>query len=67
MPLGRKSVTTMNRLPSFWLYALGSLFILVTLFLPRGILGLIDQMKRKQAPTPLGDDIAEGGAKTAAR
>jgi len=28
-------------LPSFWLYALGSLFIVVTLFLPHGIVGLI--------------------------
>jgi urea transport system permease protein len=28
-------------LPSFWLYALGSLFILVTLGLPRGIVGQI--------------------------
>jgi len=26
-------------LPSFWLYALGTLFIVVTLFLPRGIVG----------------------------
>ncbi|HEX4050877.1 MAG TPA: urea ABC transporter permease subunit UrtC [Steroidobacteraceae bacterium] len=26
-------------LPSFWLYALGALFVLVTLFLPRGVVG----------------------------
>jgi len=26
-------------LPSFWLYALGGLFVLVTLFLPRGVVG----------------------------
>jgi urea transport system permease protein len=26
-------------LPEFWLYALGTIFIVVTLFLPRGIIG----------------------------
>ena len=28
-------------LPEFWLYALGALFVLVTLFLPRGVVGLL--------------------------
>src|SRR6187399_1605512 len=28
-------------LPEFWLYALGALFVLTTLFLPRGIMGLM--------------------------
>jgi urea transport system permease protein len=28
-------------LPSMWLYALGALFVLVTLFLPRGVVGLL--------------------------
>jgi urea transport system permease protein len=28
-------------LPEVWLYALGALFVLVTLFLPRGLLGLV--------------------------
>ena len=28
-------------LPEVWLYALGALFILVTLFLPRGLVGLM--------------------------
>ncbi|MCB1757423.1 MAG: urea ABC transporter permease subunit UrtC, partial [Gammaproteobacteria bacterium] len=32
-------------LPEFWLFALGGLFILVTLFLPKGIVGLL---KRKE-------------------
>ncbi len=27
-------------MPEFWLYALGALFVLVTLFLPRGVVGL---------------------------
>src|SRR5689334_7249161 len=38
-----KTVFT-GALPEFWLYALGALFVLVTLFLPRGVVGLI---KRK--------------------
>ena len=28
-------------LPEVWLYALGALFVLVTLFLPRGLMGLV--------------------------
>jgi urea transport system permease protein len=32
-------------LPEFWLYALGALFVLVTLFLPRGIVGLIGRRR----------------------
>jgi urea transport system permease protein len=28
-------------LPEAWLYALGALFVLVTLFLPRGLMGLL--------------------------
>ncbi|MFZ6845414.1 urea ABC transporter permease subunit UrtC [Undibacterium sp. RuTC16W] len=36
--------------PDLWLFALGLLFILVTLFMPQGILGLVDQFKRKWQP-----------------
>src|SRR6187551_105070 len=32
-------------LPEFWLYALGALFVLVTLFLPRGVVGLLRPRK----------------------
>jgi urea transport system permease protein len=34
-------------LPEVWLYALGALFVLVTLFLPRGIVGLVPALRRK--------------------
>jgi urea transport system permease protein len=40
-------------LPEAWLYALGALFVLVTLFLPRGLVGLLSRLR----PT-LGTDDA---------
>jgi urea transport system permease protein len=33
-------------LPEVWLYALGALFVLVTLFLPRGLMGLVSRARR---------------------
>jgi urea transport system permease protein len=36
-------------LPQWWLYALGSLFVLVTVFLPRGIVGLMTWTPRQSA------------------
>jgi urea transport system permease protein len=35
-------------LPEVWLYALGALFVLVTLFLPRGLAGLFDRGDKSQ-------------------
>ncbi len=37
---GAKSFFTQN-FPDYWLYALGLIFIVITLFLPRGIMGLL--------------------------
>ena len=34
--------------PEIWLYALGALFVLVTLFLPRGIIGLVQSRGREK-------------------
>ncbi len=39
---GAKSFFT-QAFPEYWLYALGLIFILVTLFLPRGIMGLLSR------------------------
>ena len=36
-------------LPSFWLYVLGTLFIVVTLFLPQGIVGAVGAVRRRIA------------------
>ena len=42
---GLKSVFTAVA-PEFWLYALGGLFVLVTLFLPEGLTGLARRLRR---------------------
>jgi len=34
-------------LPSMWLYALGALFVLVPLFLPRGVVGAVSQLRAR--------------------
>ena len=46
--LGKTWLT--GALPEIWLFALGGLFIVVTLFLPRGLIGLIS--RRRAAPPP---------------
>ena len=42
---GAKSVFTVA-LPEYWLYVLGAIFILVTLFLPHGVVGLARKLRR---------------------
>jgi urea transport system permease protein len=37
--------------PEIWLYALGALFVLVTIFLPRGIIGLISAARKERGGT----------------
>jgi urea transport system permease protein len=38
--------------PEYWLYALGGLFVLVTLFLPKGLVGLLNLRRSAAKPTP---------------
>ncbi len=38
-----------SALPLYWLFALGLLFVLVTVFLPKGLLGLADRVFRRRA------------------
>ena len=59
-----KTVLT-GALPELWLFALGALFIFVTLFLPRGILGLIPTRARSEPPLPAAPTPAESAAKEA--
>jgi urea transport system permease protein len=39
-------------LPEYWLFGLGALFVLVTLFLPKGILGWFASLRRKPTQAP---------------
>ena len=54
-----KTVFTSGFLAPYWLFALGGLFVLVTLAMPKGVLGLIDavrgRLRRKPAPVAQGD------------
>ena len=43
---GAKSFFT-QAFPEYWLFFLGLLFILVTLFLPQGVLGLLNKLKKQ--------------------
>lgn len=38
--------------PEAWLFALGGLFVVVTIFLPKGIVGLIDRIANRSKDTP---------------
>jgi urea transport system permease protein len=46
--------------PEFWLYALGSLFIFVTLFLPRGIVGTVQHGFKARAAIRAAADAEKG-------
>ena len=50
-----------SALPSLWLYALGAIFIFVTLLLPRGIVGLFARRERAVVPeaTPAAVEVRE--------
>ena len=34
--------------PEYWLYVLGMMFILVTLFMPQGVVGLMQRLRAKK-------------------
>ena len=41
-----------SALPELWLYALGAMFVLVTLFLPKGVMGLFAQLRQRRQQRP---------------
>ena len=51
--------------PEVWLYALGALFVLVTLFLPRGIIGLVPARGKDKKQTGGGEYEADAAAANA--
>ena len=46
-------------LPEYWLFALGGLFVFVTLFMPKGILGAIGRLRRSRREPVAGEAKAE--------
>lgn len=50
--------------PEIWLYALGALFILVTLFMPKGLVGTLERISfgRKPAPSTVSTAVSESHA-----
>jgi len=54
--------------PQFWLYFLGLLFVLVTLFLPRGLMGLLELVRKRPPAKEIATEATEpaivAGAKT---
>lgn len=42
-----KTMFTTGALAPYWLFALGALFVLTTLFLPKGVLGVYDDVKER--------------------
>jgi urea transport system permease protein len=59
---GGKTIFT-GLFPDYWLFALGGLFVLVTLLLPKGIVGTIAQHvgKRKPVSNDVPPVVAEEG------
>lgn len=46
-------------LPEYWLFALGGLFIFVTLFMPKGILGVAGSLRRRKSDKIAGEPKPE--------
>ncbi len=51
-----------SALPEFWLFALGALFIGVTLLLPQGVMGLFVRAVRQTRGVAGADDLRRGGS-----
>ena len=49
-------------MPDAWLFALGALFVLVTVFLPQGIAGLLKRRRKRNDDTPETSSTAEATA-----
>jgi len=52
--------------PEVWLFALGGLFVVVTVFLPKGVVALMDRFKRKKRQNSNGNSNSSNTAKSEA-
>ncbi len=65
-----KTIFTIGALAPYWLFVLGAIFVLVTIFLPKGVLGLLsgrrdESIARSGGPAPLvGEGQVEVGSPT---
>ncbi len=60
-----KTIFTSGPLAAYWLFALGALFVIVTLALPKGILGLWEQAREKLRRSPAATQTsAEAGRRS---
>ena len=48
--------------PEYWLYFLGLMFILVTLYLPQGVVGAFEEIRRRWRERKLGQAVGESAA-----
>jgi urea transport system permease protein len=60
-----KTVFTSGPLAAYWLFALGTLFVIVTLALPKGILGIWEQFPGRTKVPPTADTPAADAGKVA--
>jgi urea transport system permease protein len=60
-----KTVFTSGPLAAYWLFALGTLFVIVTLALPKGILGIWEQFRGRTKAPPTADTPAADAGKAA--
>jgi urea transport system permease protein len=60
-----KTIFTIGALAPYWLFLLGTIFVLVTIFLPRGVLGLLPKRAaREPSPQGGGEQLARSGRST---
>ena len=52
-----KTIFTTGFLASYWLFALGGIFILVTIFLPKGIIGTLSSLTWRRAEKEIAVDV----------
>lgn len=49
-------------LPEYWLFILGGLFMLITLLMPKGLVGLLQPLFKKPQPSPLHEQLTGAAA-----
>jgi urea transport system permease protein len=56
-----KTIFTIGALAPYWLFVLGAMFVFVTIFLPKGVLGLLPKRDGGAVPSPLVGEGQGGG------